>query len=441
LPGPDHDALRFLLIGPPDATLEPLQAQTRDSAGKPLDAIVNVNTEPATCPDGVAPELVCRETPALRLVPDALDRSHPAVKARSLQASPGGTLRLTLGPKQLLEVPVGGPRAAAWSAGDTFRARLRVLVLRAHVGGLPAVGGSDAGARQLMARELATANALWGQCGIGLALAEKSSIQVVDPPATQLLTVGCGLGQPASGGELRLRSAKHSVSLLTHAGESPVAVALRLAEALAGAGKPPPVFENQRAAADARPSADLLLDAARPWQPSGNAPLSSDPTLPLCLGQLDLSDGLTHFGDADAFSGTFEERALLRAFDDGDPRTIEVLVVPEFVHGERIGESFIVSPGSSLSNSVIIDRSAIITGARSFALAHELGHVLMAMPGHPDDFGVDQSWSLMDSDVSDPTIFGPRRLSLSDCQRALTQTGPHAITPLLEAVPPRAGEK
>jgi hypothetical protein len=57
------------------------------------------------------------------------------------------------------------------------------------------------------------------------------------------------------------------------------------------------------------------------------------------------------------------------------------------------------------------------------------------MPGHPDDFGVDQSWSLMDSDVADATIFGPRRLSLSDCQRALTQTGPKALTPVLESLP------
>jgi hypothetical protein len=438
LPGPDHDALRFLLIGPPDTLLEPLQAQTRDAAGKSLDAIVNLQAAPSTCPDGVAPELVCRQTPALRLVPDALDRNHPAVKARSLQAVLGGSLRLTLGAKQLLELPIGGPRLANGAAIDQLGARLRVLVLRARAGGAPAVGGSDAGARQLLGREVSAAAALWGQCGITLALSERSSIQIVDPPASQLLTVGCGSGQPASGGELRLRSGERNVSLTTHPGESPISVALRLADALGVGRKAPAVFENQRAVGDAVPSADLLLDAGRKWQTSSSAALSSDPTLPLCLGQVDLSDGLSHFGDADAFAGTFEERALLRAFDDGDPRSIEVLVVPEFARGERIGESFIVSAGSSLSNSVIIDRSAIATGARSFALAHELGHVLMAMPGHPDDFGVDQSWSLMDSDVSDPTIFGPRRLSVADCERAVTQTGPNSRTPLLETVKPPA---
>ncbi|HYP87752.1 MAG TPA: hypothetical protein VEQ59_06355, partial [Polyangiaceae bacterium] len=194
-------------------------------------------------------------------------------------------------------------------------------------------------------------------------------------------------------------------------------------------------FENQRDASDALPSADLWLGSGPGWRSQSGQPLSSDPTLPLCLGQVDLNDGLTHFGDGDAFSGTLEERTLLRAFDDGDPRSIEVFVVPRFESSERIGESFIVSPGSSLSSSVIIDRSAIWAGARSFALAHELGHVLLAMPGHPDDFGVDQSWSLMDADVADATIFGPRRLSVADCERAATQSGPRGLTPLLDAAP------
>jgi hypothetical protein len=177
------------------------------------------------------------------------------------------------------------------------------------------------------------------------------------------------------------------------------------------------------------PTADLLLEVAAE-RPIGAS--SSDPTLPICVGRIDLNDGLTHFADADAFSGTLEERALLRALDDGDARTVEVVVIPAFERGERIGESFIVSRGSSLPNAVIVDRSAIAAGPRSFALAHELGHVLLAMPGHPDDFGVDQSWSLMDSDVADASIFGPRRLSLADCHRALTQTGPGSLVPLLE---------
>lgn len=435
IPGPDHDALRFLLIATPDATLSALDVVTLNAQGRPVDVLVNFRSEPTVCPDGVAPELVCRQTLPLRLVGDALDRTHPALKSRSIRAELGGTVRLLLGAQKLLELPVAGPRRPNRAPLETLRARLRVLVLRARAGGAPAVGGSDAGARSVMQTELAHAAAIWAQCGIDLGPSAKPSIEIVDPPKTQLLTVGCGLGQAASGGVLRLRSGRRTASVVTHPGDSPVAVALRLADALAAEREVPQVFENQRAAGDALPSADVLLSRSRVWQRAGTEPLSSDPTLPVCLGQVDLSDGLAHFGDADAFSGSFEERALLRAFDDGDPRSVEVLVVPEFEGGQRIGESFIVSPGSSLPNSVIIDRSAITAGARSFALAHELGHVFLAMPGHPDDFGIDQSWSLMDADVADGTIFGPRRLSRSDCERAVTQTGPTSLTPVLQPVP------
>jgi len=437
LPGPDHDALRFLLLGPPDSSLEALEVLTLSAEGRPLDVIVNFRTDPVTCPEGVAPELVCRQTLPLRLVGDALERNHPRLKQRSLRAELGGTLRLALAGQKLAEIPVAGARRLDGAPLPRLRARLRVLVLRARSGGAPAVGGSDNGARQLMQQELASAAALWGQCGVDLGPLAKASVEIVEPPTKQLLTVGCGLGQAASGGSLRLKSGRKSVVLKTQPGESPVSVALRLASALGAPGKAPRVFENQRAADEALPSADVLLDGPGRWQRADSEPLSSDPTLPLCLGQLDLSDGVTHFGDGDAFVGTFEERALLRAFDDGDPGSVEVLVVPELDGGQRIGESFIVSPGSSLSSSVLIDRSAVAAGARSFALAHELGHVFLAMPGHPDDFGVDQSWSLMDSDVADGTIFGPRHLSLADCQRALTQSGPNALVPVLQPLPSR----
>lgn len=437
LPGPDGDALRFLLVGSPDSALEALEVLTLSAEGRPLDVIVNFRAEPVTCPEGVAPELVCRRTQALRLVGDALERNHPRLKQRSLRAELGGSLRVALGGHKLAELPVGGPRRLQGPPLERLRARLRVLVLRARQGGAPAVGGSDVGARQLLQQELASAAALWGQCGVELGPLVKPSIEIVDPPTRQLLTVGCGLGQAASGGTLRLKSGRKNVALTTQPGESPVSVALRLASALAPGGKAPQVFENQRAADEALPSADVLLEGSRRWQSAEPEPLSSDPTLPLCLGQVDLSDGVTHFSDGDAFVGTFEERALLRAFDDGDPRSVEVLVVPELDGGQRIGESFIVSPGSSLSSTVIIDRSAISAGARSFALAHELGHVFLAMPGHPDDFGVDQPWSLMDSDVADGTIFGPRRLSLADCQRAVTQAGPASLVPVLQSLPRR----
>jgi hypothetical protein len=126
-----------------------------------------------------------------------------------------------------------------------------------------------------------------------------------------------------------------------------------------------------------------------------------------------------------------EERMLLRALSDAEPSTIELVVVPVFGGLGRIGESFIRSEGGSVENALILDRTGVRAGARSFTLAHELGHILLDLPGHPDDFGVDTPTSLMDADAADPTIFGPRRLSLEDCRRALRQSGKNAPTQLI----------
>jgi hypothetical protein len=158
---------------------------------------------------------------------------------------------------------------------------------------------------------------------------------------------------------------------------------------------------------------------------------STDATLSVNVGAVDLTDGLQHFGDTDSVAGTLEERALVKAVEDGDPRTIEVIVVPFFAGGGRIGESFIASDGSSMRNVVIIDRAGVRARRTSFTLAHELGHVILDEPGHPDDYGVDTPTLLMDSDASDSSPFGPRRLTVDECSRALKQAGPSARVPLL----------
>ena len=111
--------------------------------------------------------------------------------------------------------------------------------------------------------------------------------------------------------------------------------------------------------------------------------------------------------------------------------------MPSFDQSGRIGESFIDDDGAGIQNTVIIDRAALRAGPRSYALAHELGHILLDMPGHPDDYGVDQANSLMDSDASDASLHGPRRLTLADCERALLESGPNARIPLAEPWPLR----
>jgi hypothetical protein len=134
-------------------------------------------------------------------------------------------------------------------------------------------------------------------------------------------------------------------------------------------------------------------------------------------------------------AGTIAERTLIKAFEDGDPATIEVFIIPRFARTGRIGESFIRTDGSSVRNAVILDRTGMQARTRSFALAHELGHIWLDVAGHPDDFGVDTTTELMDADASDDTIFGPRRLSVRDCERAIRQSGPRAAVPLLKDWP------
>ena len=56
-------------------------------------------------------------------------------------------------------------------------------------------------------------------------------------------------------------------------------------------------------------------------------------------------------------------------------------------------------------------------------IAHELGHVLLQVAGHPDDFGSDLPTSLMDADAADSSIFGPRRLSVAAACAAMPVNG------------------
>ena len=194
------------------------------------------------------------------------------------------------------------------------------------------------------------------------------------------------------------------------------------------------VSENARIEPGADRTADVLV-RRRDGQfailePPDDGRLTTDATMTACIGGVDLRDGLDHFVDVDAPAGTVEERALVKAFDDGDPSTIEVFMVPAFAGGGRIGESFIYADRSSVRNVVIEDRAGVRADRASFALAHELGHILLDMPGHPDDYGVDVPTLLMDSDAADPSAFGPRRLTIEECARAYRQSGPRAPVPV-----------
>jgi hypothetical protein len=253
------------------------------------------------------------------------------------------------------------------------------------------------------------------------------------------VALGCVHGLSASGGAIELKLQGKTVRVATEAGMLPRQVARRLGLVLEKAGFVVAISDNPRVAAGAHPTADVLVRDKRgrmvELAPPASGVVSTDPTLGACIGSVNLEDGLQHFGDVDAHVGTLEERTLIKAFDDFDPATIEVFMVPGFARGGRIGESFIASDRGSISNAVVLDRAGVRSNRASFTLAHELGHVLLDDPGHPDDFAADTPTLLMDADASDPTAFGPRRLTMAECVRAVRQSGAAAPSPLLAPWP------
>lgn len=244
---------------------------------------------------------------------------------------------------------------------------------------------------------------------------------------------------------MRLAVQGHLVSVDVLPGTTPAAAARALADALESAGFSVELSENPRIASAALPTTDLLvrdqegtrLEVTGWLSQEGTVEqvVSTDATLDACIGAVDLEDGLQHFGDVDSVVGTLEERTLVKAFDDHDPTTLDVFVVPGFGRGGRIGESFILSDQGSLANMVILDRAGLRPSSAAFTTAHEIGHVLLDDPGHPDDFGTDTATALMDADASDAGAFGSRRLSLEECRRAWRQSGPTAPVRLVAPVP------
>ena len=436
----DPDALRFMVIGPVEDIPTTLTFLSVTESGAPVDVLADVPFEETSCPDGEQAGLTCGLTAPIRVVTDDIDRGHPLSKARSVKGALGGALVVqTSSGDRLQSLRVGGPRKTSVGAIQRLRATLRMVLVRPRAQGPAPLGSDDPGAIAMARAEMERAGLLWAACGIGFGPAEELSVTITDPPRSHLVAVGCDQGLPASGGAIRVRVDGHEVTAKVAKGMTPAAAARVLAAAITSVGLTAKVSENAAMNAGAGASADVLVrrrdGALAQIEGPASGAVSTDATLTACVGRVDLTDGLTHFGDNDAFAGTVEERTLMKAFDDGDPATIEVFFVPAFAQGGRIGESFIMTDRSAVRNAVIEDRAAIRSDRAAFALAHELGHVLLDEPGHPDDFGADTPTRLMDADAANPTAFGPRRLTVEECARALRQSGPGAPVPLLKAWP------
>jgi hypothetical protein len=242
---------------------------------------------------------------------------------------------------------------------------------------------------------------------------------------------------PASGGEVKLRVDGKPIDVAVARGQSVEQVAHEVAAAIVHAGFLVNISSNARILPGARASVDLSVRRMNGTLASLDALRSptTDATLSVRIGAVDPSNGIEHFGDMDSNAGTLEERTLVKALEDTDPQTVELIVVPYFEGTGRIGESFITGDSPSMRNVVLIDRGGIRARRSSFTLAHELGHLLLQAPGHQDDYAVDTPTLLMDSDASDASPFGPRRLSVAECARVIRESGPGARTPLLTGWP------
>ncbi len=441
--GADPDAFRIVVQGELGTEEVTLTSRAAGEGGRLLESrIMALRT--ATCPSFAPQGASCRASDPFRLAVDEIDREHPLLAERSIYAALGGALGVELedGGAKRNRAPtmfkVDGPFGR-------FGATLRVHLVRSAKGepgreGAPPIGRDAAQALRLAKDEVARAESVWGACGVELRGAASEAgaaktvararrdleVSVVDPPPPFLLALGCDAPAPSEGGELHFSIDGKELRVPLTKGLPPRGAARVLARAIDKAGFVATVSENRAPHASSLRGSDVLVRRTNGQLASISAPkrglLSSDPGMSLCVGRVDLEDGLQHFSDATSLAGTIEERTLIKAFDDGDPATIEVFVIPSVAGDARIGESFIFLEGGAIRNVVLEDRAGFRAQRASFTLAHELGHVLLDQPGHPDDFGADTSTSLMDADAVNGTAFGPRRLSRAECERALRQS-------------------
>jgi hypothetical protein len=381
-------------------------------------------------------------SPFIRLVSDATDASAPDVGLQLLRVNLRDRVVVSVGCcDQGLSTELRvGREGGGQAARDALRGRLRVLVLRAARGSAPVLGENDAQALELARRQVEIANEIWGQCFIDFGPPEAAEVSVVDPPEPALLAISDLDGLPARGdGAIVFRArGKRIGPIALRRGALPEQTAAEIARVLRAQHFVPEISVNPRADHAAQRGADVLVRDAQgalvALSVDPEQPLSSDTQQRVSIGSVDLSDGVSEFDNTISAVGTLEERSLVKLLADGDPTSIEVLLVNRFVNRDRQGEAFIEADGSSMANTLIFDRNAVRYERQAWVQAHELGHVLLDEPFHPDNLGPDRPWLLMDADARQGRVLGPKRLTAEECEKARRRSGPDAHPPLLKPV-------
>lgn len=379
----------------------------------------------------------------VRLVADEMDLAAPGVRGQLLRVALLDRLRAQWSApngQQLSQDITVGIRTPT-QPYHAYRASVRVTILRTQEGGPAVIGRDNAHAMAIMRGQLLSANQVWAQCGVtfGPPAAIPSEIQAPPPPS--LLSIADGNGLPAKGdGQIALSVDGQPVGpIRTLPSATPLATAQQLAEQLRIAGFQPQLSQNARSEFGALPSADLLVynsngALAHLAALGAGQPIGDDSRQHVQIGHVQLADGLTEFNNLTADSGTLEERALVKALSAGDPGTIEIFVVNHFSRQSRQGEAFIGQANPPMRNVVILDRAGLIHRDRAWTLAHELGHILLAEALHPDNWGPDEPYRLMDADSNRGTVYGPKRLTLGECQRAWARHHSAAGDGLLQGI-------
>lgn len=374
----------------------------------------------------------------VRLVADDVDSHARGAETRTLRVAlrDAVVIKYRNGERVLeTQLRVGQPGDSATPAAAKL-ARLQVHVLRSAAEGPPLIGHDDAEALALMRLQLTAANEIWLQCNVSFGDPAETAIEVVAPPPPTMFAIANEDGLPAHGAsELRFRvDGQNFGPIRVRTNAAPVETARDLARALERAGLRTHVSENLTTRSGAGPSADVLVRTRSggfvtlgTWS---GFPLSSDKRQSLRIGSVDLGDGLQEFDNMTAQVGSLEERTLIKALADDDPQTIDVFVVNHFTAATRQGEAFIADPAGPIANAVVIDRNGLRHAPLAWTFAHELGHVLMNDPLHPDNVGPDRPWLLMDADSGRGTVDGPKRLRAQDCQR-MRDVARRARVPLL----------
>ncbi|HEX7478608.1 MAG TPA: hypothetical protein VF331_12430 [Polyangiales bacterium] len=374
----------------------------------------------------------------VRLVGDAVDLAAPGSANRTLLVALRDVLRVRYqGPHGTVEqtLRIGRPGDEDGPLAARL-VRLAVHVLRIVPSGPPVIGSDEQSALELVRAEIRGANEIWLQCSLTFGDPAEVSTELADPPPATLLAVADDDGLPAAGGgEIRFELEGKTIGpIATLRGQTPAQTAEAIATAVRAAGFAASVSQNPRTRRGAGPSADVLVHrkdggfvklAALPQRA-----VSTDRRQQVTIGSVDLLDGLEEFDNTTALAGTLEERTLVKALADDDPTTIDLFIVNRFTQATRQGEAFIAASRGAIGNTVILDRQGLRQAALAWTLAHELGHVLLDDPLHPDNIGPDRPWLLMDADNSRGTVNGPKRLRASECER-VRSVAKHAKTPLL----------